>query len=74
MKRALIIPVALLLLAGGWIAYEFIADRAPPHRFVVRLDEPAKLARLTLGNSETEPHIVEIKNRTCPEIGAHVQL
>ena len=122
MRRASIFLAALLLLAGGWMMYDFITDRAPPHRFVLKLDEPAKLARLTLGNSEgdettsmrggpveftasrtigdahgairvewpdgsatecvigyitngeTEPHLVEITARNCPEIGAHVQL
>jgi hypothetical protein len=111
----------ILLLAGAWLAYDFVYDRAPPHRFVVRLDEPANSAQLTLGNSEgdvtsamsggpsefkgsrniadsagsirvewadgsatkcqisyitngeREPHDVVIRDRSCPEIGSHVQ-
>ena len=120
--RTLVVLAIALLVGGGWLAYEFDFDRAPPHRFVVTLDAAASSAKLTLGNSdgdattimdggpreftasrflgdasgaiqiewidgtttectvgyvtngETEPHIVGIEDRKCPEIGAHVQL
>ena len=52
MRRAAVITVLAVLAAMAWLAYDFVLDRAPPHRFVVSLDEPARSARLTLGNSE----------------------
>ena len=121
MRRAISISALVTLLAVGWLAYDFVIDRAPPHRFEVTLDEPAKAARLTLGNSngdvttamnggpteftasrnvadssgtiriewldgsatecivgyvtngETEPHVVTVDSRRCPEVGGHVQ-
>ncbi len=42
----------LFLLGAGWYSYDFIIDRAPPHRFIVKLDQDAKSAELVLGNSD----------------------
>jgi hypothetical protein len=46
--------VALSLLAFVvWLAYDFVFDRAPPHRFVVIADREIRSAQLTL-NSESK--------------------
>lgn len=115
-----IVLLLCVLGLGAW-AYQYWSNRAPPHRFVVTLDEPARSVWLTLGNSEgnettsmdggptefsgsrdisdsagsigiewqdgsrtdcsidyitngeREPHEVVVKDRSCPEIGSHVQ-
>lgn len=51
MKRWVAVAVAALLLIAGWSAYDLVVDRAPPHRFIVSLDEPARSAHLALGNA-----------------------
>ena len=53
MSRRLLWGVALVFVFGaGWYLYDFIIDRAPPHRFIVKLDQDAKSAELVLGNSD----------------------
>lgn len=53
MNRRQIWGMALIFVLGaGWYLYGFVVDRAPPHRFIVKLDEDAKSAELVLGNSD----------------------
>ena len=51
MRKTIKVVVLSILAIAGWFAYDFVADRAPPHRFVVKLDEQARSVSLTLGNS-----------------------
>lgn len=52
MKKFLASFFIAVLVVGGFAIYDFIFDRAPPHRFDVNLDEPARSVMLTLGNSD----------------------
>ncbi|HMS21166.1 hypothetical protein [uncultured Sphingorhabdus sp.] len=54
-----IFALALVSAAiAGWLVFDFVSDRAPPHRFLVRLDEDASKVELALGNADGNDVIV----------------
>ena len=48
--RKIILPILFLavLAWSAWLAFDFVVDRAPPHRFVVTADRQIQSAQLTL--------------------------
>jgi hypothetical protein len=57
------IAVLGLLALLGWLVYDFVFDRAPPHRFVVTVDREIRSAQLTL-NGESKAMDVSGKTAT----------
>ena len=52
MKRILAVVALVCALGIAWLLFSFIFNRAPPHQFIVTLDEDARSVELTLGNSD----------------------
>ena len=52
MKRILAAVALISALGIVWHLFDFVFNRAPPHHFMVKLDEDARSVELALGNSE----------------------
>lgn len=64
MKAAEKTAVLGLLAVLGWLAYDFVFDRAPPHRFVVNADRAIRSAQLTL-NGKSKAMVLDGKSASA---------